>query len=212
MGDGAGVRVTGRAARVTGLVLAAGRGSRMGRPKALVTGASGEPWTAVAADTLLAGGCADVVVVLGASADAAAALLGPRASVTVVTAPDWETGLSASLRAGLTALTERSGTAAVLVTTVDTPDLPVAAVARVLDVAGAAARALRRAVHDGRPGHPVLIGREHWPALVDSLVGDEGAGRYLRDHGAERVECGDLWDGYDQDVPGQAAPRGPAGS
>ncbi|MFJ4220422.1 NTP transferase domain-containing protein [Curtobacterium luteum] len=190
---------------VTGLVLAAGRGSRMGRPKALVTDASGEPWTAVAAGALLAGGCAEVVVVLGASAPEASGLLGPRASVTLVTAPDWAAGLSASLRAGLEALAERPATEAVLVTTVDTPDLPVAAVERVLDVAGPLAGVLRRAVHDGRPGHPVLIGRGHWSALGASLAGDEGAGRYLREHGAEPVECGDLWDGHDQDVPGPVA-------
>ncbi|WP_349814733.1 hypothetical protein [Curtobacterium sp. MCJR17_043] len=51
-----------------------------------------------------------------------------------------------------------------VVSLVDLPDLPVAAVRRVLDAPGDRRRALRRAVHDGRPGHPVLVGRVHWGA------------------------------------------------
>lgn len=57
-----------------GLLLAAGGGTRMGRPKALVVDEHG-PWLTRAVATLLDGGCDRVVVVLGAGATEARALL-----------------------------------------------------------------------------------------------------------------------------------------
>ena len=53
--------------RVGGLVLAAGAGTRYGRPKGLVRGADGTAWVAKAVDMLRDGGCDDVVVLVGAS-------------------------------------------------------------------------------------------------------------------------------------------------
>ncbi|MGD8167679.1 nucleotidyltransferase family protein [Herbiconiux sp. P16] len=58
-----------------GILLAAGAGRRMGRPKALVVGDDGEPWLVRGARVLQESGCADVVVVLGAEAGRARALL-----------------------------------------------------------------------------------------------------------------------------------------
>jgi CTP:molybdopterin cytidylyltransferase MocA len=59
---------------------------------------------------------------------------------------------------------------------------------------------LARAVYAGRPGHPVLVGREHWIELSEFLRGDSGAGEYLTAHHALEVECGDLWSGADVDA------------
>ncbi|PZE96130.1 nucleotidyltransferase family protein [Curtobacterium sp. MCBD17_008] len=174
----------------------------MGMPKALVRDAGGRPWVTTAVDTLLAGGCDAVVVVLGASAWEARPLIPDRPAVRTVVASTWAEGMAASLAAGLAGAREDDETAAVLVSLVDLPDLPVAAVRRVLDVPGDRRGALRRAVHGGRPGHPVLVGQAHWAPLAAVLHGDLGAGPYLRSAGAERVECGDLWDGHDHDRPG----------
>ncbi|MFJ6651648.1 NTP transferase domain-containing protein [Microbacterium sp. NPDC091313] len=182
--------------RVSGIVLAAGAGTRYGGPKALAADAAGEPWLPRVCAALAAGGCGDVVVVLGAEAERAAALL-PR-GVRAVIARDWADGLSRSVAAGLAAAV---GADAVLLAPVDVPDLPAAAVARVIAAADADPRnALVRAVYDGRPGHPVLIGATHLDAVRDGLHGDVGAGRYLSRHGAVALECGDLWDGRDVDA------------
>lgn len=112
--------------------------------------------------------------------------------------------MSASLRAGLAA----TDADVVLVTLVDLPALPAAAVARLL--AGADRATLRRAVYDGRPGHPVVLGRDHVDAAASSARGDRGAGPYLRAQGAESVECSDLWDGRDVDAPADRLPGDPA--
>ena len=83
---------------VTGLLLAAGAGRRMGVPKALVG-----TWLVDAVKTLRDGGCGRVTVVLGASADEARPLL-QEYDVQVVVAEDWDEGMGASLRTGLAAL------------------------------------------------------------------------------------------------------------
>ena len=182
--------------RVAGVVLAAGAGSRSGGPKALRHDDDGMPWSARAVGTLRAGGCATVLVVLGAEANAARQLVPPDAGIVV--ADDWATGLSASLRAGLRAAP--ADATAALITLGDLPGLPAAAVARLL-TEPLDATTLRRASYGGQPGHPVVIGRDHWTAAAESAEGDRGAGRYLRKHGAEMIECSDLWDGADRDTP-----------
>ena len=53
-----------------GILLAAGAGSRMGRPKALVRDESGQSWLALATTTLLDAGCRPVLVALGADVTA----------------------------------------------------------------------------------------------------------------------------------------------
>ena len=196
---------------VCGIVLAAGAGTRYGMPKALVTPPDGVPWIRRAVEALLAGGCAPVFVALGAAHEVARGLVPTTdARVVIVPVPDWASGLSASVRAALAAADEAGSLAAVLIP-VDTPGLPAEAVARV--AAGADGSALRRAVYGDAPGHPVVIGHRHWAALARDLRGgggggrvggrggDRGAGAYLEAHGAVRVECGDLWDGMDVDLP-----------
>lgn len=184
-----------------GLLLAAGAGSRMGRPKALVADHGG-PWLARGVAALLGGGCDAVTVVLGAAVDEAVALL-PPGPVDHVVAEDWAEGMSASLRAGLSALTEREAAAAVVLL-VDLPDVGAPVVSRLL-ATGSSRSTLARAAYDGTPGHPVLLGRDHWPGVLATARGDEGARAYLSARAASGevvlVECGDLASGHDVDRP-----------
>jgi CTP:molybdopterin cytidylyltransferase MocA len=173
--------------------VAAGAGTRMGRPKALVV-RDGVPWVERASRLLLAAGCERVVVVLGASAVEAATLVPRDAAISTVVNDDWRTGMASSLRAGLAA----SDGDGALVTLVDLPGTPVDAAARVL-AAAAGPRSLVQAVYSGRPGHPVFLGAEHWAAVSAAVSGDRGARAYLEAHGAAAVECGDLGDGRDDD-------------
>ena len=174
---------------ISGIVLAAGAGTRHGGPKALVPG-----WLDDATRLLLDGGCDRVVVVLGAGADEARALLPADPRITSVVAGDWAAGLGASLRTGLAHATGD----AVLVTLVDLPGTPVAVVDRVLE--DVSRDALRQATYDGRPGHPVLVGADHWTPLAESVGGDRGARPYLVSHGVTEIECGDLHHGRDEDA------------
>jgi len=184
------------AGSVAGLVLAAGAGRRYGRPKALVE-VGGQPLVDRALGTLRDTGCTPVVVVLGAAAPrvrAAADLSG----ATVVVNDGWAAGMGSSLRAGLAALAATDA-AAVLVMLVDTPGVTPEAVRLVLAYAGPAA--LVTATYHGQPGHPVLLGREHWAGVAASAVGDVGARPYLSTHPVTRVPCEAVADGTDLDEP-----------
>lgn len=182
---------------VSGLLLAAGAGTRMGGPKALVRADDGEPWLVRGVRALLDGGCSPVTVVLGAGAEDALPLLDGTAATAVV-AGDWADGMSASLKAGLAAATGTDADA-VLVTLVDLPDVGADVVRRLLDPPPGPG-ALRRATYDGQPGHPVVIGREHWAAVAGRTSGDAGARTYLAEHAAEPVDCSDLATGRDVDT------------
>ncbi|MFW7413540.1 nucleotidyltransferase family protein [Demequina sp. SO4-18] len=182
---------------VTGVVLAAGAGSRAGGPKALRRNEDGTPWLEIACRALRDAGCREVIIVLGADADAALNLV-PRGALPVV-ATDWEDGQAASLRVGLAAAAT-SSTDAVLLTLVDLPDQAAAAGRRVLDAALDDPRGtLARAHYDGEPGHPVLMGRDHWRDIADTVVGDMGAKDYLVRHLTIEVDCTDLGGGADVD-------------
>ncbi len=184
---------------VAGLVLAAGAGRRYGAPKAL---AEGGEWLRSAVAALADGGCDSVWVVLGAAAEQARALL--PAPATAVIAPDWARGMGASLRAGLTALSQpdAGGADAAVVHLVDLPDVGAAVVRRL--VALAAPGAVARAAYRGQPGHPVLLGRDHWASVAESVTGDRGARDWLAGRpDLVLVECGDLAGGADIDTRGQ---------
>jgi CTP:molybdopterin cytidylyltransferase MocA len=188
---------------IEGLLLAAGAGSRMGRPKALVVSDDGTPWLHTALAALHDGGCPRVTVVLGAEAEQAAMLLAQAPvdhdDLHVVVAAEWAEGMGASLRAGLGRLGLRAD--AVLVSLVDLPDVSADVVARVVAAATGPA-SLARASYDGTPGHPVLLGRDHWEGVRASAAGDRGARDYLAAHDVTLVECGDLATGRDVDYAG----------
>jgi CTP:molybdopterin cytidylyltransferase MocA len=176
---------------VGGIVLAAGAGTRFGMPKVL---ASEGRWLRNAVAALRDGGCDDIVVVLGAAA------IDVPAPARPVVADDWAEGMSASLRAGISALEAGPADYAVVLT-VDTPDVGADAVRRVLDAAQASRSGIARARYGRRPGHPVVIGRRHWTELVETLHGDEGARSFLRSRGdVVLLDCADLATGADIDV------------
>jgi CTP:molybdopterin cytidylyltransferase MocA len=190
---------------VLGMLLAAGAGRRMGTPKALLRDRHGAPFLARAIGVLLDGGCDSVLVVSGAAAEEVTGILdetGWRENpvLDVVVAGDWNEGMGASLRAGLAAARATDASCA-LVTLVDLPDVGAPVVRRMLDALTDDRTALGRASYDGVPGHPVLLGREHWAGVIETAYGDRGARDYLAANPPKLVECGDLATGRDVDRP-----------
>lgn len=188
----------------------------MGQPKALMTERDGRPWLVRAVSTLAAGGCDPIVVVLGAHGAEAARLV-PSGVLTVI-AEGWAEGMGTSLRAGLAALIESERghpgadgeprSDAVIVSLVDLPGVTPATVKRLRAYVGAGDRerldarsALARAAYGGVPGHPVVIGRAHWPGVAATANGDAGARAYLAGHARVLIECADIGHGRDLDTP-----------
>ncbi|RZU34772.1 nicotine blue oxidoreductase [Streptomyces sp. BK022] len=197
--------------RVTGLLLAAGGGRRLGgRPKALLRH-DGALLVERAARALRDAGCARVHVVLGAGSEevrAEAELSG----CVLVENPGWGEGMGSSLRAGLRSLGGTDARGA-LVGLVDQPGVGAEAYARVLD-AFTGETSLVSAAYDGTRGHPVLLGAAHWAGVTESAQGDQGAREYLRRHSAEirLVECGDVAEAYDIDTAADLGRLRPGGA
>lgn len=175
-----------------GLLLAAGEGARLGVPKALVE-IAGERLVDRGVRMLREGGCHPVLVVLGA------AVTEVRGAV-VVQNPEWRTGMGSSLRAGLSALPPE--TEHVVIALVDQPGVGAEAVRRLIAAAHAGAR-VAVATYGGARRNPVLLAREHWPAVAALAVGDTGARAFLRAHPEliTDVPCDDVADPADIDTP-----------
>lgn len=179
--------ITADMARAAGLLLAAGAGRRLGRPKALLR-LNDRLLVERGVDLLIAGGCEPVVVVLGAAA-AQVRQEADLGAATVIVNGDWETGMGSSLKAGLRFL-PRTGADAALVILVDLPGLTAAAVRRMSELASREKLAV--ATYQGERGHPVLIGRSHWEPICALDLGDGGARDYLRTQEVHLVACEDL--------------------
>jgi CTP:molybdopterin cytidylyltransferase MocA len=177
---------------VAGLVLAAGSGSRLGTPKALVE-LGGKRLVDRAVRVLADGGCAPIVVVSGAAPFEVA-------GADVVANPDWATGMGSSLRVGLAALAE-SEAAAVVVSLVDQPGIGAEVVARVIEAFEAGA-VVATATYGGQRRNPVLLARATWAEVARLAEGDAGARPYLAAHPAEvrAVPCDDLGSADDIDT------------
>jgi nicotine blue oxidoreductase len=179
-----------RSSRTAGLLLAAGEGTRLGRPKALVEFA-GERLVDRGVRMLEEGGCHPVVVVLGA------ATVQVRGAVTVRNA-DWASGMGSSLRVGLAALPEEAES--VVVALIDQPLIGPGAV-RALIAAGATGLAV--ATYGGRRRNPVLIARPHFAGVAELAVGDVGARPFMQAHPGlvTEVPCDEHGDPADIDTP-----------
>jgi molybdenum cofactor cytidylyltransferase len=160
---------------ITGVVLAAGAGSRFGGTKQLV-GVGGAPLVLYAVDALRAGGAEEILVVTGHDAEAVEAVL--PADVRPVRNPDHRAGQATSLAAALHATAADSEGAVILLA--DQPGVTAQDV-RGLILAFRATRAqiVRLRYADG-PG-PALLSREIY-GEAGHLHGDTGARVLVASH------------------------------
>ncbi|PWC83656.1 molybdopterin-binding/glycosyltransferase family 2 protein [Azospirillum sp. TSO5] len=191
---------TPRAPRVTALVLAAGRSSRMGPTNKLLAEVNGAPLVARAVDAALASQAANVIVVTGHQGESVARALADR-PVTFVHNPAFAEGLSSSLRAGLAAVPSESD--AVVVCLGDMPRVASAVIDRLIAAySPVEGRAICIPTTHGKQGNPVLWDRAFFTDMA-ALTGDAGAKRLIGQH-ADRlceVPVDDAGILYDVDTP-----------
>lgn len=174
---------------IVALILAAGEGSRIGTPKAMLE-IDGERFIDRAVSILRASGCAEVYVVLGA-------WVGEVAEAKVIVNEDWKEGMASSLRKGLSHISTLPEVEGVLVSLVDLPGLTVQAAHKILVEPGEIVVGTYR----GKPGHPVKFSRKHWLGIMESTHGEIGARDYLAKRlDVQYVELGDLANGKDIDT------------
>jgi xanthine dehydrogenase accessory factor len=162
---------------VSGVILAAGASTRMGRPKQVLPFA-GKPLLQHVIDAAAASALDEVVVVLGANAGEIrdALVLPANGKARIVVNAGHAKGLAESVRCGLAAVAARASDVAILLG--DQPRMSASLIDQVLAAHVAGGKPATRPVFgagDARtPGHPVVLSRALWPALRD-LRGDEGA-------------------------------------
>ena len=174
---------------LVGLILAAGSGSRMGGAKAILE-IDGVRLVDSAVSKFHAAGINDVYVVLGA-------WVGEVAGAQILVNSEWAEGMGSSLRTGLHALSEIPAIDCALISLVDLPGMTAAALALVAQ----SPDSLAMGEFEGKPSHPVKIGRDHWSQVIEVAKGDVGARNYLK--GRTDIDCiplDDIANGKDIDT------------
>ena len=160
---------------IVGIVLAAGRSSRLGRPKQLLP-LRGEPLIRHTLRQVLASSLDDVILVIGHDADAVRAAV-TDLPVACVFNPDAASGQSTSVRAAVATLAPDVEAAVFILG--DQPGID----PNVIDSLITAWRASRPPVvaprYEDRIGNPVLFDRRVFPELA-RLDGDTGARPLVR--------------------------------
>ena len=153
------------AAMIPAIVLAAGKSTRMGRPKAALLLRGGDTFITRIVRTFKSAGVEDVVIVVGHDANAVVEAFGASdLDARFVENPDYEQGQLSSLLAGLKVV-DRPGVVAALMTLVDVPLVSPATIRAVVDRYRVTHARVGRPVRGSEHGHPVLIDR----ALFDPI-------------------------------------------
>jgi molybdenum cofactor cytidylyltransferase len=169
--------------RAAAIVLAAGRGTRMGGENKLAADLRGKPVVRHVAEAALASRARPVIVVTGHEPERIEAALGGL-DVVLVHNPDFAVGLSTSLKVGLAALPADADAAAVLLG--DMPEVTGAFLDKLIGALDPAHGALVAVpTRDGKRGNPVVWTRRFFEEL-SRLEGDVGA-RHLIGQSSEAV-------------------------
>jgi molybdenum cofactor cytidylyltransferase len=186
--------------RVAGVILAAGRSTRMRGPNKLLSDIDGAPLVRRVAEAVTNAGLADTVVVTGHEREKVESTLAGLPLRFVVNR-GYADGLSTSLKAGVAAL--GPGIDGALVCLGDMPEIGPALIARLVGAfVPGKGRDIVIPVRGGRRGNPVLIGRRHF-AAIKKLGGDVGARELIqaRADAVIEVEVGDDGAFVDLDTP-----------
>ena len=161
-----------RQPKLCGLLLAAGRSSRMGGSHKLAAMFDGEPLIVRAASALVSSGIGTVFAVLGHDAGRMKPLLAGT-SVSTVINTDYADGLSSSLRTGIAVLPHDCD--GVVVHLADMPSVSPNDIRRMAHAfSKSGASAIVRATDHGKRGNPVILPRSVF-MHVSRLTGDMGA-------------------------------------
>ena len=154
------------------VVLAAGRGARLGDLAKALLPIEGETFLARVAGTVAAAGGGEILVVIGPPHGAAVRAEASRLGLAVVENPAPERGMASSVAIGFAALAGR-GDRAALLWPVDVARVTATTVAAV--VAAATSDRIVVPTWQGRGGHPAAFGREVWDELAGCGALPEGA-------------------------------------
>jgi molybdenum cofactor cytidylyltransferase len=160
---------------IAGIVLAAGRSSRLGRPKQLLP-VHGEPLIRHTVRQVVASSLDHVIVVIGHEADEVRAAVAGLAAECVIN-PDAAAGQSTSVRAGLAALSPDVEAAVFILG--DQPGVDPDVIYTLIEAWRESRSAVVAPRYEDKMGNPVLFDRRVFSELA-LLEGDTGARPVVR--------------------------------
>lgn len=182
---------------VAAIVLAAGRSTRMGGPNKLLAELAGKKLVRIATEQALASKASEVIVVTGHQAELVEQAL-DGLKVKFVRNPDFAGGLASSVKAGISAVSDKADGAVVCLG--DMPLIDAALIDRLIEAfAPDRGNLIVVPVAEGRRGNPVLWSRRFFNELM-TLDGDIGARHLISKHGEAVAEVPVEGDGAFLDI------------
>lgn len=168
---------------ISAIILAAGESKRMSRPKQLM------PWgrstiLEQTTDNFLKSEANEVIVVLGHRAEEMADLLANR-PVIIVKNPAYREGMSTSIAAGLSSISEK--TKGVMFALADQPSVDYQTINHLMRASNACHKGIAVPVYHGKRGHPVIFSIRYKDELL-KLTGDIGGREIIKRHSSDVLE------------------------
>jgi len=188
--------------KVAGIVLAAGRSSRMGRPKALLPlGSQGQTFLTRIVETFRKAGMEEILVVTAAGSELTSVLLSDKFPFRLILNESPELGQLSSFQVGLQSL-DLSKVSGTLMTPVDVPLVSVETVKSLIEAHSKSLAPVVRPVRKKAHGHPVIFDR----ALFQEILlepSDSTVKTIVHRHSKQSVEVAVNERGpfYDIDTP-----------
>jgi molybdenum cofactor cytidylyltransferase len=164
---------------ISALLLAAGKGERMGKAKQLLS--LGEQRLVEASlYNLLASHVTEIIVVLGFAAEEIRPFVEGKERVRVIVNNHFHEGMSTSIRAGVQALDPSAK--GILIALADQPFIPSQVIDQLIERFAAGEKGIVLPVYEGKQGHPVILDRKKYEPELLSLRGDVGGKEIVRKH------------------------------
>ena len=163
---------------VAAIILAAGASRRMGKPKQLLPYREHTLLGHVIQCTL-ASSCSSVIIILGANAGIIKSQI-EHFPVEIVKNPEWNQGISSSIRCGIQYIKEQSlNVDGIIFLVCDQPSISTETITQLLDLYNEASKPIIASQYAGIIGIPVLFDYGFCSELLQ-LKGDRGAKRLIQ--------------------------------
>ncbi len=168
---------------ISAILLAAGKATRLGKPKQLMPFGQG---TIVeqAIDNLLSSAVNEVVVVVGYRAEEVVKTVAAK-PVKLVINPDYEQGMSTSIIAGLNSVDSQAQ--AVMLALSDQPLIDSRTINRLIEEFCHHDKGIAIPTYQGRRGHPIVFAAKYRGKLLE-LKGDIGGRQIIKAHPEDVLE------------------------
>jgi molybdenum cofactor cytidylyltransferase len=176
---------SGNSPDISALLLAAGKGERMGKAKQLLS--LGERRMIEASlNNLIASHVTEIICVLGFAAEKIRPFVEGKERTRVIVNNRFREGMSASIHAGVRAVDPSAQ--GILIALADQPFIPPEVIDQLIERFASGEKGIVLPVYAGKQGHPVILDRKRYEPDLLLLQGDVGGKEIVRKHPEDCLE------------------------